>query len=238
MHPLKTAGASYFQMRKLAATCFQINNLASVLIQAVFLLCLSGTLTACFDSHSVTVHKARMLVTKYEIRGDGQANVDSGYPRDGLSHWSFRFVPQITLEKVKSQTDATGCAATFKVKNIAVNLSLPFDVFMRKGASQKSIDHQDGYVKICKRYYRDASAVARKDAIHFVGKEIEGRGQNEAEAKQNAVNTVSLQMLDFYREKIVIPSDKATSAYRALTKNGDGDMPVQDAIDRAISQAN
>jgi len=205
------------------------NPRRQLLSQVTALLALAGLISGCVDSEAVTVRKSKLFVEKHEFPTKPDAP-----QQEGNSHWEFKFQPDIVAAKVKGSRDASGYSGVFKVKKIEVHLALPFDMWVRKDASQKAIDHQDGYVRICRHIYRDAAHVARKAAIHQMGKEIEGRGNDEEDAKLNAVATASREMREFYKDKIIDPTDRAVAAYRRLTQNGSNDMPISDAIAKAV----
>ena len=212
-------------------------TLRTVLTQSTILLATAGILSSCIDSQSVTVRKAKMLVHRYEIT-DAESSTQAFSNPGGASkcRWEYRFQPEIQVEKVRSHKDSTGCTAVFKVKKVEVHLELPFDIFIRKNASQKEIDHQDGYAKICRRYYREAAHAARKSGVHIIGQEITGHGKNEEDARFDAISNSRKQMLDFYKEKVVSPAEHAVAEYRKLTENGNNDMPVSDAVAKALGE--
>lgn len=214
-------------------------TLRTFLTQAIILLATAGVLSGCIDSQSVTVRKAKMLVHRYEITDAESSTLAFSNP-GGVSkcRWEYRFQPEIQVEKIRSHKDSSGCTAVFKVKKIEIHLELPFDIFTRKNASQKEHDHQDGYVKICRRFYRESSHAARKSGVHLIGKEITGHGKNEDDARFDAISNSSKQMLDFYKEKVVSPAEHAVAEYRKLTENGNNDMSVSDAIAKAMGESN
>lgn len=206
-----------------------------ILIQISTVMMLSGLLSGCVDSEAVTVRKTKLFVQKHDWTDEGRQRGTT--PGEARSHWEFTFQPDIVVEKIKGSKDASGYCGLFKVKKIEIHIAVPFDMWLSDDASQKSIDHEDGYVKICRRSFRDASHVARKAGIHQIGKTVEGRGRDEQSARLNATDTVAAEMRAFYKEKIIVPTDKAVAQYRKLTQNGNNDMPVNDAIAKAFETA-
>lgn len=206
---------------------------------------LCTTLAGCVDSSLVTVRKTKLYVNRHDVDANGK-DVDFGdskssaetaaihFPGDTTSKWDFMFEPDFSVEKTSSVKNDDVIVGKFRVKKILVKLEVPFDMWIRKGAPQKAIDFQDGYVKICRRVYRDAAHIARKNALHLINQEIAGRGSNEEEARIDAERAAGNLMRENYREKIIEPAQRASEAYAKLTANGTNDMPIDDAIAAAL----
>lgn len=204
-----------------------------LLVQILTVIAISVVICGCVDSEAITVRKTKLHVQKHELTEDARRGAA---PEKTKSHWEFTFQPDIVVEKIKGKEDASGYSGIFKVKKIEVHIALPFDLWVSDDASQKAIDHEDGYVKICRRIYRDASHVARKSAIHQIGREIEARGRDEQSARLNAIDIAATEMHAFYKEKIVEPTNRAVAKYRTLTQVGSNDISVDEAISQALEE--
>lgn len=226
------------RQNKQRKACRSTRTFARVGIGTVSSLLLPVLLTACVDSTAVTVRKEKMYPQKYTI-GEG------GTPKSGAHHcstnantsWDFKFTPVIAVTKVKAIKEAHWYSTTVKVKYVTVQMSLPFEIWAPKNPSDEFVAHQDGHVRICRLFYRDAAHQARKCALHVIGREFTGEAKDEATAEKLAIHAVATEITDCYREKIVLPAVRASELFDKLTAKGPDQMPVPDAIDKAIAEA-
>lgn len=196
-------------------------------------------LAACVDSSAVTIRKEKMYPQKHTI-GDDEA------PKQGGGHhcetntntsWDFHFTPVIAVTKVKAIKEAHWYSTTVKVKCVTAQMSLPFNIWAPKDPSDEFVAHQDGHVRICRLFYRDAAHQARKCALHVIGREYTGEAKDEATAEKLAIHAVAEEITRCYRERIVEPATRASEAYDKLTAKGPNQMSVPDAIEKAIAEA-
>jgi hypothetical protein len=107
----------------------------------------------------------------------------------------------------------------------------------QKDPSEQVVEHEDGHVRICRLFYRDAVHQARKCALHVLGREYTGEAKDEQTAEKLAIEAASKEMSACYAEKIVQPAIRASEAYDKLTAQGANQLPVPEAIDKAIADA-
>jgi hypothetical protein len=151
--------------------------------------------------------------------------------------WQFRFTPIVAVTKTKGIKDANWYSSTVKVKHVTVEVSLPFDMWLPEDPADQVVEHEDGHVRICKHYYRDAAHLARKCALHVLGREFTGEAKDEKTAEKLAINAAGGELYACYQEKIVNPATRASEAYDKLTAKGADQLSVSDAIEKAISEA-
>ncbi len=151
--------------------------------------------------------------------------------------WEFRINPIIAVTKTKAIKEANWYSSTVKVKHVTVEVSLPFDMWLPKDASDQLVAHEDGHVRICRHFYREAAHQARKCGLHLVGREFTGEAKDEATAEKLAIHSAASELETCYQEKIAQSANRASDAYDKLTAHGADELSVPDAIDKAIADA-
>ncbi len=147
-------------------------------------------------------------------------------------------MPEVTVERLKLSPCAQGFAATVLVKQISVEVKLPIDVWLPEGASDRVIAHEDGHINICKHFYKDAQIAASECANSQLGRSYEGKGKDENEATERAIETVSSELVACYHRKVIEPANRASASYDRLTNHGQNSTPIAEAISKAIQEAN
>ena len=213
-------------------------SIGLTLVCSVICFVLPTLLTACVDSHAVTVRKERLLAQKHTL--DGKNNPKSA----GGNHcsmnpktcWEFRFVPTVAVTKTKGIKDTDWYSSTVKVQHVTVEVSLPFDMWLPDNPSDQVVEHEDGHVRICRHFYRDAAHQARKCGLHLIGREYTGEAKDEQTAEKLAIDAACAELTSCYQEKIAEPANRASADYDKLTAPGANQLSVSDAIDKAIGE--
>jgi hypothetical protein len=233
----------------------ELRSLGIALFFAATGFVLTTVLTGCVDSQSVTVRKEKMYPQKHTLddasltkagagaeakaEAEAVAKAENAHrcARNPHTCWEFRINPTIAVTKTKAIKEAHWHSTTVKVKHVTVELSLPFDMWLPKNASDDLVAHEDGHVFICRRFYREAAHQARKCALHLIGREFIGEAKDEATAEKIAINAVANELSSCYSEKIVQRADRASDTFDKLTAHGPDQLPVPDAIEKAIEEA-
>lgn len=202
-------------------------------------LLLPVVLTGCVDSRAVTVRRTKLFAHKHNVKTEMHPKTPGEFhcAANQNTFWDFKFIPTLAVEKTKMIKEDNWYSITVKVKHVTVETSLPFDMWLPENASDSVIAHEDGHVRICKRFYRDAAHQARKCGLHILGREFVGEAKDEDTALKLAINAANSEMLQYYRAKIVEPADRASAAYDKLMADKSTKLSVDDAIEKAIADA-
>ena len=206
---------------------------ATVCLAAVALL------AACNSSAVVSVNKSEPSIQKHAYDKDNRPPKEVGkHPSvEANTHWDYRIVPEITVDRKKLETNAQGFQATVIVKSISVELSLPIEMWVPEGVSERVIAHEEGHIRICKHFYADAEKVALECAKSTIGHTFEGAGKDENEATQRAIEFAGSELCACYQRKIIAPTNRASATYDRLTSHGQNSTPIEEAVDKAIDSA-
>ncbi|MCC7529633.1 MAG: hypothetical protein IT342_14000 [Candidatus Melainabacteria bacterium] len=212
-------------------------------------------LTACVDTSAITIRKEKLFAQKHilgaknnplpEEKGSPQQDGKNSPIPDGRHHcaldsntcWQFRFTPIVAVTRTKGIKDANWYSSTVKVKHVTIEVALPFDMWLPENPPDQVVEHEDGHVRICKHYYRDAAHLARKCALHILGREFTGEAKDEKTAEKVAIDAAGGELYACYQEKVVNPATRASEAYDKLTARGANQMPAPEAVEKAISEA-
>lgn len=202
-------------------------------------LLLPVLLTGCVDSHAVTVRRAKLYAHKHDIKTETRPKIPGEFhcALNENTFWDFKFVPRIAVEKTKMIKEEHWYTVTAKVKSVTVEVALPFDMWLPENAPESVVAHEDGHIRICRHFYRDAAHQARKCALHVLGREFVGEAKDEETAIKLAVDAASKEVLKCYREKIVEPTVRASTAYDAMMADKSNKLTVSAAIEKAIDDA-
>lgn len=225
----------------------QPRSFCITLVCAVSCLVLPFLLAACVDTSAITVREQKLYPQKHTLDANSSAKPDGkSSPKPDSGHhcamhpntcWQFRFTPIVAVTKTKGIKDANWYSSTVKVKQVTIEVALPFDMWLPPNPSDQVVEHLDGHERICKHYYRHAAHLARKCALHVLGREFTGEAKDEKAAEKLAVDAAGAELHACYQEKIVNPATRASEAYDKLTAPGANQLPVSEAIDKAISEA-
>lgn len=212
-----------------------MNRLTTLFIMVL----LSQTATGCVDSRAVTVRRAKLLAHKHDIKTETHPKKPGEFhcTANENTSWDYKFVPTIAVEKTKMIKQDDWFAVTVKVKHVTVETALPFDMWLPDHASDDLVTHEDGHVRICKYYYRDAARQARKCGLHVLGRDFVGEAKDEDTAIKLAINAASKEMTECYRGTIVEPAARASAAYDKLMADKSTKLSVDRAIEKAIADA-
>lgn len=196
-------------------------------------------LAGCVDSHAVIVRRAKLYPHKHDIKTETRPKVAGEFhcALNKNTFWDFKLVPIIAVEKTKMIKEEHWYTVTAKVKSVTVEVSLPFDMWLPEKASESVVAHEDGHIRICKYFYRNAAHHVRKCALHVLGREFVGEAKDEQAAIKLAVEAANQDILKCYREKIVEPAARASTAYDALMSDKSNKLTVSEAIEKAIGDA-
>ncbi len=150
--------------------------------------------------------------------------------------WDFTFEPHVAAVRTKTIKEANWYTVMVKVKHVAVNLALPFDMWLPEKASDDVVEHEDGHVRICKHFYREAAHQARKCALHVLDRQFSGEAKDEETAIKLATDAAAAEVAACYKEKVVAPANRASEAYDRLMADKANQISVSDAIEKAIGE--
>lgn len=196
-------------------------------------------LTGCVDSRAVTVRRTKLFAHKHDIKTETRPKKLGEFhcTANENTFWDYKFVPTIAVEKTKMIKQDDWFAVTVKVKHVTVETALPFDMWLPENASDGVVAHEDGHVRICKYYYRDAARQARKCGLHVLGRDFVGEAKDEDMAIKLAINAASKEMTECYRGTIVEPAARASAAYDKMMADKSTKLSVDRAIEKAIADA-
>ena len=203
-------------------------------------VCLAAVLLPACNSYApVSVHKSEPVIQRHAYDKDNRPPEAVGkHPSvEANTHWDYRITPEVTVERRKLLPNAHGFQATVLVKSISVELALPIEVWVPEGVSDRVIAHEEGHIRICKHFYRDAREVARECASATIGHTYEGVGKDENEAIQQAIELATGELCTCYQRKIIEPTNRASATYDRLTSHGQNSTPIGEAVEKAIASA-
>lgn len=196
-------------------------------------------IAGCVDSRAVTVRRTKLFAHKHDLKTETRPKTPGEFhcSANENTFWDFKFVPTLAVEKTKMIKEEHWYSVTAKVKQITVEVSVPFDMWLPENASASVIAHEDGHIRICRHFFRDAAHQARKCALHVLGREFTGEAKDEEAAMKLAMDAAGKEMRHCYREKIVDPAARASAIYDKLMSDDSKKMTVDAAIEKAIADA-
>lgn len=196
-------------------------------------------LAGCVDSRAVTVRRTKLFAHKHDVTHETKPKTQGEFhcAANPNTFWDFKFIPTLAVERTKMIKENNWYSVKVKVKHVTVETALPFDMWLPENASDSVIAHEDGHVRICRHFYRDAAHQARKCGLHILGREFVGEAKDEETAMKLAISAANSEMLQTYREKIVEPADRASAAYDKIMTDKSNKLSVSDAIEKAIGDA-
>lgn len=209
----------------IAVTCFAI----------VCMFCTAD----CSASKAVVVTKSNETVEKHIYDKDNRPDDKvAAHPSvEANTHWDFEFVPEIGVERTSLKKKANEFESVVRVKQVAIALALPIHMWLPASATAKVIAHENGHIAICKHFYLDAESCARTAAEGIVNREFSGVGATEGESMSNALESASSALTAPFRDSVILPANRASSIYDKLTRHGQADTKVEEAVRAAIAQA-
>jgi hypothetical protein len=202
-------------------------------------LAAAAVLSACNSAAPVSVHKSEPSIKKHAYDKDNRPAQEVGkHPSvEANTHWDYRIIPEITVQRTQLKPNAQGFEATVLVKSISVELALPIEMWVPEGVSDRVVAHEEGHIRICKHFYADAQNVALECANSAIGHTYEGVGKDANEATERAIEFASSELCACYQRKIIEPTNRASATYDSLTNHGQNSTDITEAVDKAIDSA-
>ncbi len=209
------------------------------LLPAATVFLSAALLAACNSAQPVSVHKSDPLIQRHAYDKDNRPPEEVGkHPSvEANTHWDYRIIPEVTVERKKLEPNMQGFQATVLVKRVVVELALPIEMWVPEGVSERVLAHEEGHIRICKHFYSDAENVARECANSTIGHTYEGVGKDENEAIQRAIELATGELCTCYQRKIIEPTNRASATYDRLTSHGQNSTPIGEAVGKAIDSA-
>lgn len=193
---------------------------------AVVLLLSLLSLSACTVS-PVAVEQRPLEITSREVP------VGSPTVHEGLTQWFFHCHPQFTCETVPS---ADFKAVTVRIRTVRMKIGLSVVQQLPKGSTEKLVQHEDGHLRICKRIYNSAKAVAEACCHNVLGKEFSAYGTNSKQAQEAALKEAAATMCAAYTRQTADVASDVSAVYDNLTAHGVADATPDEAIERAFKE--
>ena len=137
-------------------------------------------------------------------------------------------------EVIDRQQTADGWRASIKVDTVRITLHLRVTVWLPDGAVPKIVNHEEGHRSISEHYYKDAEAIARKEAEALVGRTVTGRGSTPESAGDNALQQAAEELGGRYLAQTDKPCSQAQDRYDQITAHGTNPVKEEKAIEDAI----
>jgi hypothetical protein len=130
-----------------------------------------------------------------------------------FTKWIFHLYPQITYDPLEKRQTAKGLMVKLKVTGVTANISLLVSISISPKADKRTIDHENGHVKICAKVYSTADKAARLAAETILGKTYEGLGKDEDAASRDALSKAAAELTSLYRARTVEYADRISKFY-------------------------
>ncbi len=130
------------------------------------------------------------------------------------------------------QIDATHAKA--RINRIKVTLQLNITIWMPNNPQQWTVEHEEGHRQISEYYYRNAEVIARRIAEPYFGKTIDLSGADLRNALSAAIDKIAEEITNEYKRQM--PVETTQARYDDITEHGRKEIPVPDAVARALKE--
>lgn len=199
-------------------------------------------LSAAAASADVKVEKRPATV---EYKTFDPASPPAGMPavaagEHGVTVWELPCDVNFMAEATQRVMPNDKSFVTYRVRQVAVTLSLKVVVWLPAGAGERLKAHQEGHRQIAERAYETADAQARQAAGKIDGRRVGGEGPSLEVAGKKAADLVSGlngQLTAAYRDAVIVPTTRVQEIYDDLTAHGAKATPdVVAAVKSAFEQ--
>lgn len=172
----------------------------------------------------VTVKSEAMKVERVNFEDLSAADKKKRDPiYEAYTAWFFHCLVYLHTDTVERDDTVNASTVRLKVKSLEIDLSCPVKIYLAKGASGATVDHENGHVELCRRVYALAPAAAHKAAALALGKTYYGMGANPEEARENALAAARGEVGEAFRQTVSSPCQDASETYDQLTARNWGD---------------
>jgi len=142
------------------------------------------------------------------------------------------FISNASVSGRSKKVDSTHAEVT--VTRVKVTLELKINIWVREGATQQVIEHEEGHRQISEYSYRDADKVAEEIAAEHIGEKMSVSG-SDLEAEINAaLQKVGAEITAKYNRKL--NPNVAQQRYDDITDHSRYDITASDAVARVLKE--
>lgn len=190
----------------------------------------------------ITVKPPVVKLVKLEDVNAEKLNAPASNHETARTDWVFTISPELDFKIVDEKDDKkdkeNGYHVWVEITSVRLGLALPITSYISDRAPKYVFAHEDGHVKICRRIYANARALANEAASKVFDKRFEGIGRDQKMALSNALQFAGQEMAAFYRNKTGGEAEKVSSKYDQLCLAEDRKDKVDKTIDDAFAAVN
>ena len=142
----------------------------------------------------------------------------------------------VDVENLRDRREPDGTIATSgRIKSVRIKTGLTVTIWVpeRAGASLK--EHEEGHRKISEHFYGDAEAAAKQVGTAWIGRSIEGEGNDAQAATQAAIDGAIRKMAEAYLARTQARAQRVHELYDEITDHGrNRRVTVDEGVRRAV----